>query len=268
MVDIECELLHLGLDGWCVLEGVIPAERVDAVRESVEVTVAAHRRPDAPPGIGFVPGLIGLEQSFAPYLADRRLLAIAEALLGQHVRISYTSAIVNHPGNARGGWHADWPFNQNNAGHITAPYPDAVMHLTTLWMLSPFTFENGATLIVPGSHRSKDNPTGPNGVDPLAPYPTEMQITGTAGSVLVFDSRLWHTSAPNHSDRSRVGLAVRYAPWWLNLDVLMPGSDERARMVDEPGLKDNAVPPVPPEVYETLPDDVKPLYRHWVRESA
>ena len=50
----------------------------------------------------------------------------------------------------------DWPFNQHNAGHIPAPYPDIVAHLTTLWMLSPYTPENGATIIVPGSHRMED----------------------------------------------------------------------------------------------------------------
>jgi hypothetical protein len=62
-----------------------------------------------------------------------------------------------------------------------------------------------------------------------------------------------------------VGLVVRYAPWWLNLDVLMPGSAERARMVDETGQTENEVAAVPPEVYAALPEDVKPLYRHWVR---
>jgi hypothetical protein len=63
------------------------------------------------PKSDFVPGLIAVDQSYAEYLADGRLLSIVELLLGHHVRISYTSAIVNEPGNARGNWHADWPFN-------------------------------------------------------------------------------------------------------------------------------------------------------------
>ena len=32
-------LLHLKLDGWCVIDGVIPSDKVDAIRESVEATV-------------------------------------------------------------------------------------------------------------------------------------------------------------------------------------------------------------------------------------
>jgi hypothetical protein len=267
MKNLEDAVRHVQVDGWCVVEEIIPVDKVDAVRESVEATVAVYRRPDAPEGIGFVPGVISVNQSFAPYVADRYLLRLVEALLGEHVRISFTSAIVNYPGNKRGEWHADWPFNQRNAGHIPAPYPDAVIHLTTLWILSPFTTENGGTLIVPGSHHTTTNPTGNNGVDPLGSYPAETHVTGPAGSVLVMDSRLWHATAPNCSDRPRVALAVRYAPWWLNLEVLMPGSVERTRMVDETGKTENIVPPVPPHVYGALPDDVKPLYRHWVRGS-
>ena len=253
------------IDGWCVIDEVIPAHEVEAVRENVLAAVDVHKRADAPAHIGAVSGLINCDQSFAPYLAAPRLLGLCKALLGEHVRVSFTSTIVNYPGNERGQWHADWPFNQFNAGHIPAPYPDAVVHLTTIWMLSPFTAENGGTLIVSGSHRTSNNPTGNNGVEKDEPYPTELRVTGAAGSVVVMDSRLWHATAPNNAEEPRVGLAIRYAPWWLNLDVLMPDSVERRRMVEETGTKDNQVPAVPVEVFEELPAEVKPLFRHWVR---
>ena len=119
---------------------------------------------------------------------------------------------------------------------------------------------------MPGSHRSSNNPTGDNGVDPSRPYPTEIHAAGRAGSVLIFDSRLWHSTAPNRSDRPRVGMAVRYAPWWLNLDILRPGSIERIQMVDEPGRDENEQVPVPASVFASLPEQVKPLYRHWVSD--
>ena len=45
----------------------------------------------------------------------------------------------------------------------------------------------------------------------------------------------------------------------------MPGSDTRQCMVEEPGLSENEVPAVSLEVYESLPEKVRPLYRHWVR---
>jgi len=264
-ITLEQTLAHLTLQGWCVLEGVIPSDNVAGICQRVESTVQDHGTFNELEGQGSRKGLIAYEQSFAPYLADPRILGIANSLFGPQLRISFTSAHISYPGCARGQLHADWPFNQNNAGHVPAPYPDAAMHLTTLWMLSEFASETGATAIVPGSHRSPNNPSGNNGVDPSQPYPGEIQATGGAGSVLLFDSRLWHAATANTSAQARVGMAVRYAPWWLNLDILMPGSPERVRMVDEAGKTENDVAAVPLDVYEALPENVKPLYRHWVR---
>ena len=261
----EQTLERLRLQGYCVLPGVIPGDEVDDIRRRVELAVQHHGTIDESSRVGSRKGLIAYEQSFARQLADRRVLGVAEALFGPHVRISFTSAQISYPGCARGNLHADWPFNQGNAAHIPAPYPDAVIHLTTIWMLSRFSSETGATAIVPGSHRSRNNPSGDTGVDSWRPYPGEIRATGEPGSVLLFDSRLWHAVTPNTSAEARVGLVVRYAPWWLNLDVLMPGSAERVRMVDETGQTENEVAAVPPEVYAALPEDVKPLYRHWVR---
>ena len=267
-MEREQLLLQLEMNGWCVLEGVVPADQVEAVRDSVAATVAANRNLGAPPGIGHLSAIINYDQSFAPYLADARLMSLVHHLLGANARISFTTGTINYPGNERGGWHADWPFNQHNAGHVPAPYPDMVAHLTTLWMFSPFTDENGGTLIVPSSHRSDNNPTGDNGVDPLASYPTEIHATGPAGSVLILDSRMWHASAANTTTEPRVSVVVRYAPWWLNLEILRPGSGERGLIVDDPGRKENKVPSIPCEVYQDLAAEVKPLFRHWVEQGV
>ncbi len=265
---MQKELIQMRINGWCVIKDVIPEDRVSAVRQTVMDTVKRQANPEAlERGIGHVAGFVAHDQSFASYVADSRLMNVVEGLLGEYVRISFTTATVNLPGNPRDVWHADWPFNQKKAGHIPAPYPDAVMHLTTLWMLSPFSSENGGTLILPGSHRSDNNPSGENGIDPLDSIPGELQAEGEAGSVLVLDSRLWHASAPNNSDEPRVAVVIRYAPWWLNTDILMPGSEDRARMVDEPGGTEAEVPLVPQAVYNAMPEDVKPLFRHWVKNQ-
>lgn len=258
---------RLQTDGWCVIEDVIPSDKVDEVRASILATLEQHQQADARNHVGKISGLINYDQSIAPYLAEPRLLALCQALLGQHVRISFTTCMTLFPSDKRGQWHADWPFNQQNAGHIPAPYPDMVAHLTTIWMLSPFSPETGATLVVSGSHRSNDNPTGNIDIDLFAPYPSEMFISGAAGSVLVMDSRLWHAMSPNRSAEPRVGLAIRYAPWWLNLNVLLPDSDERRRLVDEAGGQDNITPPVPAEVFAGLPEETKPLYAHWMKNT-
>ena len=262
-------LLQMQLRGYCILDQIIPGDRCPELRLRIQQVVERECGSHASPtGVGFVPSVINHDQSFAEYLADTRLLELGQALLGHSLRISFTSAIINQPKNQRGKWHADWPFNQNNAGHVPAPYPDAVMHLTTLWMLSPFSSDNGGTLVVPGSHRLQTNPTAEDcKVRPEQTVPTETQIGGSEGCVLVMDSRLWHATAPNQTDESRVALAVRYAPWWLNTEVLRPGSLERRRLVEETGKQDNQVPSIRSHVFEQLPDRVRPLYRHWVADE-
>eukprot|EP01046_Picozoa_sp_COSAG06_P030882 COSAG06_NODE_2965_length_6019_cov_17.166723_1_plen_61_part_10 len=43
-------------------------------------------------------------------------------------------------------------------------------------------------------------------------------MVAKAGSVLVQDSRLWHTGGVNTSDAVRTSVVVRYAPWWLSVE--------------------------------------------------
>lgn len=258
---------RMRLDGWCVIEDVIPTDRVETVRQATQATTEKHRNPNAPPNIGHLSGLINYDQSLAPYLAHRNLLDLIEGVLGPHVRISFTTATINEPGNARGGWHADWPFNQRNAGAIKSPYADLPMHITTIWMLSPFNADSGGTLVVSGSHRMTNNPTGGFGPKEMEAYPTEVNVKGKAGDVLVMDSRLWHATAPNMTADPRVAIVVRYAPWWLDLSVLKPGSASR-KLLTASGRTENQVPLIPASVYEELPDQAKPLFAHWVGGST
>ncbi|MBM3265062.1 MAG: phytanoyl-CoA dioxygenase family protein [candidate division Zixibacteria bacterium] len=263
-MTLEQALRRMDTDGFLVVDDVVPSGEVSAVRESIRETTQRHQNPNAPLHIGHVSGVIRYDRSLAPYLANPRVLDIVCALLGPHVRISFTTATINEPGNVRSGWHADWPFNQQNAGHLPAPYPDVVMHLTTIWMLSSFSDDNGSTLIVPGSHRFPSNPTGNNGVAPMAVLTGEKRACGQAGSVLIMDSRLWHATAPNTTSEPRVAVVVRYAPWWLDLSVLRPDSPERSYMERVTGKKDNQVPLLTADGFASLPEDVKPLFQHWV----
>ena len=96
--------------------------------------------------------------------------------------------------------------------------------------------------------------------------PDECNAEGEAGSVLLLDSRMWHASSPNQTAAPRVSVVVRYAPWWLNLEILRPGSPERQMIVDENGLRENVVPDMPAEVFAGMPADVQPLFRHWVEK--
>ena len=282
-MSTDAALQSIRTHGFAVIPGVIPAAAVGAVRDEIVDIQAQHheaneealRRTRArghrigAQGVGSLRQVINHTQCFAPYLAATPLAELTRLLFGPYVRISCTDCVVTHPGNERGYWHADWPYNATNASHIPTPYPDALLHLSSLWMLSDFSAENGGTYIVPGSHRSLDNPSA--GTMPYtdrdAPHPAEMQVQGTAGSVLVYDSRLWHAVAPNRSSADRVALIVRYAPWWLNLTPSMVGMPDHTRMVLETGGKNYESVPLKAEAFAALPEDVKPLYRHWVEED-
>jgi hypothetical protein len=258
---------RLRTEGYIVIPDIIPKDEMPRIRASVQASTNANATPDAlNKGIGHVGGFMRFDQSMAPYLADPRLIGPIQELLGPQIKVSFTTATINLAGNPRGTWHADWPFNQERAGHVAAPYPDLPVHVTTLWMLSAFSAENGGTLIVPGSHRQQNNPTGNNGVNPAAPHPDEVNASGDEGSVLVMDSRLWHSTAPNRTDQSRVSVVVRYAPWWLNTQVLMPNSEERRMLIEQTGLDDNLQPSVPRDVYDSLPNDVRPLFSHLLED--
>ena len=279
-MNVSETLRRLDMDGFCILRGVIPVDEVDDIRDKVENAVTENRRRTdqmqanvrarghriGATGVASTGDLINQTPKFGRYLADRRIVDPCESIFGPYVRVSSVGAVMNHPGNARGYWHSDWPFNQTVASHVPAPYADAVMHVTAIFMLSPFTEETGGTLVVPGSHRSSTNPSGENGVDRDSPYPTEINAIGAAGDVLLFDSRLWHSVAPNHSDRPRTAVIARYAPWWLNLSVQRPGTPDHTQIVVETGGKPSVVPLVKRSTFESLPDEAKPLFRHWVEE--
>ena len=268
------------MDGFCIIEGVIPEDDVDEVREEVEDAVSGNRQVVerlqanvraqghriGATGVAALNGLINHVPRFGRYLADSSIVDPCESVFGPYVRVSSVGAVMNHPGNARGYWHSDWPFNQTVATHIPAPYADAVLHVTAIFMLSPFTEKTGGTLVVPGSHRSSTNPSGETDVDRDSPYPTEINAIGDAGSVLLFDSRLWHSVAPNRSDLPRTAVIARYAPWWLNLSVQRPGTPDHTQIIAETGGKPSESPLVERHVFEGLPDEAKALFRHWVEE--
>jgi len=66
------------------------------------------------------------------------------------------------------------------------------------------------------------------------------------------------------SSETCVAVAVCYAPWWLNLEALDPGSDDRRQIVDEPGKSENSVPRVTRQAYESMSEKSQPLFPHWL----
>ena len=103
-----------------------------------------------------------------------------------------------------------------------------------IWMLDDFTNTNGATRVVPKSHKIKKF-----AVDGEK-HKDEILITGKKGSVLVFNANLWHGGGPNLDGNSRWAYALGYARWFIK-----PSFDFMKN--------------TPKNIYDQLTDDKKAL---------
>jgi len=248
--------------GYCILSEIIPASEVPAMRESAAASIREHTSLPLPNG--YVTGFLRVNQDIARYMAHPRIMELVDACFGQNARISAVTGTINGPGVGRGVVHADWPYNQNHQARIESPYPDVVVTLVSMWMLTDYTPENGATIIVPGSHKESISPSKKTQLDPEAIYDGEVQLLGKAGDVGIFDARSWHASAANTTQEDRIGFIVRYSPWWLNLNTQRPGSRERKQIVEDHNGSDSQVDAVPSSVYQSLPPTVQSLVYHMV----
>ena len=78
-----------------------------------------------------------------------------------------------------------------------------------IWMLDDFTEKNGATRVVPGSHKYRSF------TEDGKIYEDEILITGKKGSALIFNANLWHGGGGNYDGTSRWALALGYARWFI-----------------------------------------------------
>ncbi len=134
------------------------------------------------------------------------------------------SANICGPGCAGGYLHADQTF-------LAEPWPEAgPQGLNCAWAIDDFTDDNGATRIVPGSHLLN------RAVRPEEMATDTVALEAPAGSMIVFESRLWHqTGANTTTDKTRAGIFAWYTKtyvrtqenWFLSLkpEIQQFGSD-------------------------------------------
>lgn len=95
--------------------------------------------------------------------------------------------------------------------HLDSNLPggDFPLIMVVLWMLDDFKKENGATRVIPGSH--KFSSYAENGKT----YDNEVIVEGKAGSVLIYNAALWHGGNKNLTDDTRWGLVLGYGRWFI-----------------------------------------------------
>jgi ectoine hydroxylase-related dioxygenase (phytanoyl-CoA dioxygenase family) len=192
-------------DGFVIFEDAVDRAELDAL-----VAALAPYEAERPMGRNAFEGqrsqrvysLAGKGQPFLRLAEHPRVIALLDRLLMPNYLLSTHQSIRLHPGEQRQAWHTDDAF-------YFAPRPHALpLAVSVIWAIEDFTEENGATEVIPGSHRwGLDHPDTRDHDTATA--------TMRAGSAIVFDAALWHRGGPNRTSGTRLAISPQYCQPWL-----------------------------------------------------
>ncbi|MFF0342265.1 phytanoyl-CoA dioxygenase family protein [Kribbella sp. NPDC004875] len=196
---------QLDRDGFLPLEGILAPEEVAELNKRLaELTAAEGDRAGLEvhqeKGTDRLADLVNKDPIFEVCFSHPRVLAAMRHVLGEF-RLSSLNSRAALPGEGHQGLHADF-------GHPVQPGEYEVCN--SIWLLDDFTPENGATRVVPGSHRRGTMPADEM-PDPAAAHPDQIQLTAPAGTVVIFNSHLWHGGTQNHTGKPRRALHSYFA---------------------------------------------------------
>lgn len=205
--ELSNHLERMERDGYTIVEGVLDAGAVAALRGDVrrlERELATRPAANLFEGVRTlrIYNLLAHGAIYQAIPVHERVLPIVEGVLDRGCLVSSLSSIDIGPGETAQPMHADDQL-------IPLPKPHVSIICNTMWALTDFTADNGATRLVPGSHRAPRSPQ-PFG-EPVATIAAAMP----AGSVLVFDGSIWHGGGANATAESRLGIAMNYCAGWL-----------------------------------------------------
>lgn len=220
-------------DGGVIVRSLVDASLMDAIYSELKPFIASTTfgRDDF---AGFqtkrTGSLIARSQSFHQLAMHPLVLETAAKVLGpycQKFQLHLTQAIKLDPGETAQMLHRDQlvysPFR----------FPRGMdCELHTIWALTDFTEENGATRVIPGSHLWEDDRS-----------PTLEETVAVAmpkGSVFVFTGSVYHGGGTNRSHEPRIGVQAGYNLGWLRQE-------------------ENQYLAVPPAVARQLPEKLQSL---------
>lgn len=167
----------------------------------VEEGAAAGAEFKQEPGARRLANLVNKGRVFEEVILTPQVLDAMEQVLGPRFKLSSLNVRSADPyGDCGQPWHADSGAIADEAGYWVC---------NSVWMLDDFTADNGATHMVPGSHRWGRVPP-PGLCDPL---PGEQIVTGKAGTVVVMNAHMWHGGTANRTGAQRRAMHVYYTRW-------------------------------------------------------
>ncbi len=186
----------LARDGYVVVEALLDAAAISRMRQRLDdIAHDKASRGDNAEGDCVTFGIDPQEEGFGVCVTHPLLHALVASLLTGPVELSGITAREPRLGGGHQQLHPD-----------IGPQPVPGVHGT--WFIDAFTTANGATRVVPGSHRDEQLVGDYRYSE--RPHPHEQIAIGPAGSLLVRHAYLWHSGTTNESGHRRRSLQVLF----------------------------------------------------------
>ncbi|MDB4292884.1 phytanoyl-CoA dioxygenase family protein [Maribacter sp.] len=200
------EINSLASEGYLALGPLLSATQLNAVNERIDELIAAegaqagselfdskYIRHPKEAGADRLADLVNKGAIFDRFYTHPKVLAAVALILGSEYKLSSLNYRAARPGMGLQKLHVDYGNTVPSKGYKVC---------NTLWLLDDFTETNGATRLVPGTHKLDVLPQEVL-ADQEAPHPDEIKVIAPAGSVVIFNSHLWHGGTTNHSSSYR-----------------------------------------------------------------
>ena len=204
---------HLERDGWALVPGAVDADLVGRLRQQLQLAYEQQRAIQVANGVGdgadgTVHHLPLAGGAFLELLERNPLGDLLDKFFGGPYIVNTYGGVLNLPQRSSyvGRIHRDL---RSFSG--TLP-----MMAQWLVMLDDFTEENGATFLLAGSHRQSDPPEQEEFVARAT------RALGAAGSIVVFNSNLWHAAGANTSSAARRALTIAFTRPFLKQQLDYP----------------------------------------------
>lgn len=206
LATIQRHVDKIDADGYAIVERAIEPDFIDALvadlhrlERELDVTPAQNRFEGRK--TVRIYNLLVYGKLYERIPVHENILPIVERVLDPGCLVSSLSSIAICGDEKPQPMHADDQL-------IPIPRPHVPLVCNTMWALTDFTDANGATRIVPGSHRW---PEVPDYFKPHDSIPAEMP----KGSVMVYNGSLWHGGGANRTGERRIGVAMNYCAGYI-----------------------------------------------------
>jgi len=203
-------------DGYVILDGLLGEAELKTIRKEL-----ARLLDRGPAGRNEFEGtrtqrvytLVGRGKTFERLVEHPTILSIMDELLLPNYLLTASQAIAIAPGETPQPAHTDDSF-------YTVPRPRPPISVSTMWAIDDFTEDNGATEVLPGSHRWGDERLvnmyeGDDSVTLAPEYRSQLRpILMPAGACAVFAGTLVHRGGQNLSRRIRTAISNQYCQPW------------------------------------------------------